>query len=459
MASKAASQAQSFNPAQPVPVDWWTAFGCARLDDLVEVGVRDNPTLASVQASLRQSQALLQAGAGVFLPSVGADASAIRQHASAAAPGLQGHLGTYSLYTLGASVSYALDIFGGERRGVEALKANRDNARYLEAAAYLSLTGNIVNTAIAEAGYRRQAEIVRRVIFDQEQELAIERARVTGGPDAYAQILSIQSSMATNKALVGTIEQQRETADNLLATLEGVSPGGWKGGHVDLSDLRLPAELPLTLPSSLIRQRPDILAAEAQAHAASANIGVATAAMLPQITLSGGYGPESTVTGNLFGPGNAAWSYGAALAAPLFQGGSLFQKRKAAIAAYDEAMASYRATVLSAFAQVADALRALQHDGEIVAADEAATDAADHADRLGRSNEAAGLISAGDVLALDLQLEQAKLQLTQASVQRLQDTVALYAALGGAWWKSKAPGLASADASLRAPARQGVGAP
>lgn len=416
-----------------VAADWWRAFGSDALDRLVEQGVRNSPTLVSAQAALRQSQAQLNAGAGVFLPSLDAGGSAAREHGSPAAEAVGLPRQTFSLFTLQASVNYALDVFGGERRQVEGLAAERDVQRDLYGAAYLSLTSNIANTAIAHAAYAEEVKAVERLIGYQRQELQVTRQLFAAGEDTYTAVLTVQSALAANQALIPALQQKQAAAEDLMATLEGAAPGAWSEPDLPLASLSLPAGLPLSLPSQLVRQRPDILAAEGSLHAASAQIGVATAAMLPAFSIGGTYGTDATTTATLFGPGAAFWSVGPSVTAPLFHGGTLYYNRKAAIAAYDKAKADYRSTALSAFAQVADTLRALQHDAAIVAAQQSAFDAASEAERLGRVNERSGLSSALDVLVLDAQLEQANLQLIEAVAQRYQDTVALYAALGGGW--------------------------
>lgn len=433
LAEPPASQSPRFDTALPAPPNWWTAFRSDALDDLIAQGVRNSPTLASAEASLRQSQAQLDAGAGVFYPSLGAGGSALREHGSPVPEAASLPRQTFSLFTVDASVSYVLDVFGGQRRTVEGLAAQRDEQRYEAAAAYLSLTANIANTAIAAAAYRGEVQAVQRLIGDQREELAAARAREATGADSYASVLAVQSALAANEALVPTLEQKAAAAEDLLAVLEGQPAGAWRGSDIRLDALALPDDLPLSLPSTLVRQRPDVLAAEAQMHAASAQIGVATAAMLPSFTLDGTYGVDSTASSKLFGPGSLFWSLGPSLTAPVFEGGALLNRRRAATAAFDKASADYRATALAAFGQVADTLRALEHDGAIVEAETRAVDAASEAERLGRMNEQAGLISTLAVLALDAQLEQVEVQRIEAVAQRYQDTVALYVALGGGW--------------------------
>ncbi len=422
---------QRFKESAPVASRWWADFHAPALDDLEDRGQRESPTLASAEAALRQSEAQLQAGAGVFYPSLGVNAAAYREHGSTAAPGQSRTLGTYSLYSLSGAISYPLDIFGGERRGVEALAASRDASRHRRDAAVVTLQANIAAAAIAAAGYREEARRLNDLITDQRSELEVLRVRNAAGPDAYAVVLSAQTALAASEAELPVLQQREGAAETLLAVLVGAAPGAWDGSGLEFSTLKVPDALPLTLPSTLVRKRPDILAAEAALHAANAEIGVATAEMFPSLTLSGASGFENTATSALFGAASRTWSLGPSLAAPVFEGGTLRARRRAAVAARDQALADYRTVVLAAFQQVSDTLRALGHDAEVEAASESGWKSAEALNRLGRIQEDAGLISPLDRLALDVQLRQAQVQLIEAKAQRLQDTVALYAALGG----------------------------
>ena len=254
------------------------------------------------------------------------------------------------------------------------------------------------------------------------------------GTAPYSTVLVLQSQLSANEAAVPQLEQRLTQSEDLLATLAGHFPADWSVPQVSLADLSLPAELPVSLPSELVRRRPDILAAEATAHAASANVGVATAAMLPEITLSAGMGSSANSFEQLFAAGTGVWNYGAGITQPVFQGGSLINRRKAAQASYRAALADYRQSVLQAFAQVADTLSAIDHDSEAHAAQSRADAAAQTALQLVRANHTAGLAGDGDLLASEAQADQARAALLAAQAARLQDEVALYAALGGGWW-------------------------
>ena len=256
------------------------------------------------------------------------------------------------------------------------------------------------------------------------------------GTTAYSSVLSLESQLASLEATVPQLQQKLTQSEDLLTTLAGHLPADWNPPRNKLADLMLPSDLPVSLPSDLVRQRPDILAAEATAHAASANIGVATAALLPNITLTGNYSAGGTTTGNLLPAGGREWSVGGDVTAPLFQGGTLWFRRKAAMDNYTQAMALYRQTVLGAFAQVADTLRALEHDAAALRAEDEALRTAKEALHIVQVNYEAGLDTYLDVLSADAQYHQALINDLQATAVRYQDTVALYVSLGGGWWTS-----------------------
>jgi NodT family efflux transporter outer membrane factor (OMF) lipoprotein len=292
---------------------------------------------------------------------------------------------------------------------------------------------------IARAAYQAQVEATRELVQLEQEQVRLAQVQAQAGTVPYANVLSLLSQLAATQATIPQLQQKVVQSDDLLATLAGHAPAEWSAPPVGLSELALPQDLPVSLPSELVRQRPDILAAEATAHAASADIGVATAAMLPSVTLSGNLGTNSTTTQGLFGANANYWSAGAGIAAPLFQGGTLWFKRKAAIDGYNEAMALYRQTVVNAFGQVADTLQALDHDALALQAEEEALASATEALHLVHVNYDAGIATYLDVLVADAQFHQARLAELQAIAVRYQDTVALFAALGGGWWSAATP--------------------
>jgi len=442
--------AQRFNTGAAVAADWWRLFRSPQLDAVIKEGIAGNPGLDAAQASLRASQNNLRSGYGIFFPSIDADAAATRERFSAVSFGQQA-TSVFNLFTLSATVSYALDVFGGQRRLVEGLRAEVDLARANAQATYLALESNIVNTVIAAAAYRAEIEATQQLIELQKEQVLIAKVQAEAGTVPYSNVLSLQSQLASYEATIPQLEQKLVQSDDLLATLAGHTPAEWKAPAVRLEDLTLPSELPVSLPSDLVRQRPDILAAEATAHAASANIGVATAALLPSITLSGSLEAATNSTSRLFPSNGRAWSAGAGATAPLFEGGTLWFKRKAAIDDYKQAMALYRQTVLSAFEQVADSLRGLDHDAAILLAQDEALSSAAEALHLVQANYEAGIATYLDVAVADTQYHQAKIADLQAIAVRYQDTVALFAALGGGWWNAQHADAQHADAHPASP--------
>ena len=431
--------AQKFSPGAQLAADWWRLFGSSKLDEVISGAIANNPGLQAAQASLRASQDNLRSGYGIFYPTIDADAAATRERYSPANLGERSPGSVFNLFTLSASVSYALDLFGGQRRLVEGLRAGADVAHATERATYLTLSSNIVNTVIAKAAYRAEIDASEQLIALQKQQVQLAEVQAHAGTVPYSNVLSLRSQLASYEAAIPQLEQKLAQSDDLLATLAGYTPAEWTAPEVGLADLTLPADLPVSLPSDLVRQRPDILAAEATAHAASANVGVTTAALFPSVTLSGGLEAATNSTSTLFPANGRAWSVGANATAPLFEGGTLWFRRKAAIDSYQQAVALYRQTVLSAFEQVADTLRALDHDAETLGAEEAALAAAKEALHLIQANYEAGLSTYLDVLTADALYHQAQIAELQAIAVRYQDTVALFAALGGGWWSAQAP--------------------
>ena len=438
--------AQRFHVGESVAIDWWRLFHSAQLDGIVADAIAHNPGLDAAQASLRASQDNLRSGYGIFYPNIDADVGATRERYTPANAGQNSPGTVFNLFTLSTSVSYALDIFGGQRRLVEGLRAEVDVAHANEQAAHIVFAANIVNTVIAKAAYRAEVDATVQLIDLQKEQVQLGEVQAQAGTIPYSTVLSLRGQLASYQAAIPQLEQKFTQSAHLLAALTGHVPAQWTAPAVNLSDLTLPSDLPVSLPSALVRQRPDILAAEAVAHAASANIGVATAALLPNFTLTGGLEAATNSTTRLFPANGKAWSAGADATAPLFEGGTLWYKRKAAMDSYTQTMALYRQTVLGAFEQVADTLRALDHDAQTLLAQEEALAAAEQALRLVQANYRAGLATYLDVLNADAQYHQATIAEIQAVAVRYQDTVALIAALGGGWWNTE-PGKAGAAAS------------
>ena len=435
---KADGQAQHFTPGTDIPADWWRLFKSPQLDAVVRQAISNNPTLQAAEASLRQSQDNLRAGYGLYFPQGQAGASATRQRAAPVQQGSQSSGSIFNLFTASGTISYTLDVFGGKRRTVEGLRAQADSQRYESKAAFLALSANVVNTSVARAAYMAQIRATEQLIELENQQLHLAETQVRAGTAPYSTVLSVRSLISANQALLAPLEQNASQAEHLLAMLEGVVPSKANLPDIDLAELSLPADLPLSLPSDLVNQRPDILSSEALMHLASANIGIATAAMFPSFSLSGTYGGASTTLANLSAV-SKFWSIGPTATTPVFQGNSLWYVRRASIDAYQQSQATYRQTVLGAFEQVADSLKALEHDAEGLQAQVEAQRAAGEALNLLQVNYRAGLVAFPDVLTADVQFHQATIGWLQALAQRHQDTVALFVALGGGWWNEARP--------------------
>ena len=426
-----AGGSQHFELGAKVSADWWRLLKSSQLNVLVSKALANNLNLQSAQANLRQSQANLQAGYGVFFPQVDAGFTPVRQQFSPARFGNNSASTIFNLYTFSTTVSYSLDVFGGERRNVENLAAQKELQRYTEQGTYLTLTGNIINTVIAKAAYQAEVEATEQCLVLLQKQLKLTEIQVSAGTLPYQAVISLRSQLAQVAATLPALKQKLNQTEHLQANLVGLTPADWQSPTIKLDDLTLPLNIPVSLPSELVHQRPDILAAEAQLHSDSAKIGVATAGLFPNISLSGSFGYNNQSLLDLFMSKGNIWSLAANFAQPLFHGGTLWFGRKAAIATHEKSLAIYQQTVVSAFSQVADALSALQHDAEMVAAQRQSIEAADDALRLVTANYQAGLVNAQQVLIIESQRLQAKLAYLSALAQRYQDTVAFFVALGG----------------------------
>lgn len=431
--------AQNFSARGTLPSNWWLLFKSPELNSMVDRAVADNPTLQAAESNLRQGQDNLRAGYGVFYPQARADLDLSRERTAPLQQGLATKGSIFNLVTLGGTLGYAVDVFGGERRTMEGLRAQADTRYFEDRAAFLTLSANVVDAGIARAGYAAQIRATRRLIQLEKSQLQLTADQVRSGTEPYANLLAVRVLLASNQALLAPLEQRFTEAGDLLATLEGAVPSQSLLPDIDLESLSLPTDLPVSLPSDLVRQRPDILSAEAQLHAASAGIGVATAAMFPSISLTATYGAASTGFGSLSAASARFWTIGPTVTVPLFQGGALWYGRKAAVDAYQGSQGAYRQTVLNAFGQVADSLKALGHDAEALQAQADARDSAREQLRLLRANYSAGLVAFPDVLAADVQLQTATVAYLEALALRHQDTVALFVALGGGWWNAPLP--------------------
>jgi len=429
--------AQRFLSGQDIPGQWWTLFHSEALDRLIRQALADSPTLAAAQARLREAQENRRAQFGALLPSVDANLLAMRQKISGASLDQSGtDFGAFDLYHASVNVSYALDLFGGTRRQLEALQSQIDYQRFQLEGSYLTLTSNIVTTALKEASLRSQLWATREILSTQEKQLAIVENQFQFGGVSGSDVLTQQTQIAQTRATLPPLEKELSQTRHQLAVLAGRLPSEALP-EFDLNGLQLPQELPVSLPSSLVRQRPDIMASEALLHAASAQVGVATANLYPQITLTGSYGSEANTIGSMFSSSTMIWSLGAGLLQPIFRGGTLTAKRRAAIAAYDQAVAQYRGTVLLAFQNVADVLRALEADARTLRAQADAEASARDTLELTQKQFQLGAVSYLSLLNAERQYQQVRISLVQAQALRFADTAALFQALVGGWWNQR----------------------
>jgi len=440
-----AGAAQAFATGAQIPAQWWTLFRSEALDALVNQALLANPTVQSAQAALRQAHENVLAAWGVFAPAIDATGSAERQRISGGEFGPGAPAAVYNLYNVSVKVSYALDIWGGSRRELEALRAQRDYQRYALEATYLTLASNVVTTAIAQASLRAQIDSTERLVAASSQRLEVVRKQQALGGASAADVLAQQTELSQDRATLPNLRDQLERQRSLMATLLGRVPSDQPDVSFQLSDLQLPESLPVSLPSQLVTQRPDVRQQEELLHQASAQIGVATANMLPQITLSASYGASSTTADALFHSVNRAWTVGAGVTQPLFHGGQLLHQRRAAVAAYDQAAAQYRETVLTAFRNVADSLRALSDDADALGAQNEAEQAAAASLALTDRQYALGAVSFLTLLNAQRAEHQARTLLIQAQAARYADTAALFQALGGGWWNRNAQTAANSE--------------
>lgn len=431
-AAGGASGSQHFVAVQAVVPDWWTTFGSAKLDNLVTVALRNSPTLAAAEATLRQAQQTYEAQAGSTLyPTVNAKLGASRNQINSANFGQRNNVQTlYNLYNAGVAVSYNLDLFGGNRRALEALAAQADYQRFQLSAARLALAGNVVTTAFGQAQLGEQITATEAILKAQRIQVDIARKRLELGAAAGSDVLALQTQAEQTRASLPPLRNKLEQADHLLAVLIGKAPGEAEIPRFALADFTLPARLPLVVPSELVRQRPDIQASTALLHAATAQYGVAVSELYPKINLSASLGTQALTTGQLFGAGSMIWNLAGQLAQPLFNAG-LKAGANAAEASLQAAGANYQQTVLQALRGVADALRQLNNDAEALNAQAAADASAQGSLALVQQQYQLGAASYVRLLIAQQQEQQTRIALIAVQAARLADTAALYLAMGG----------------------------
>jgi NodT family efflux transporter outer membrane factor (OMF) lipoprotein len=432
----AGGQAQSFARGSDIPGDWWTLFHSQPLNDLIEQSLANNHDLKAAQAALLVARENVLAQRGVYYPNVSASFSASRQRQSEAlAPTPNSNAFEYSLFTPQLTISYAPDVFGLNRRGTESIKAQEQTVRFQMIAAQLTLTNNVAAAVIQEASLEAQIDATRQLIDINTRSVQILKYQFSKGYANRLDVAAQESQLAQVAATLPPLLKQSAQQHDLLAVLCGRFPSQAPVEKFELSSLKLPQALPVSLPSALVAQRPDVLQAEANLHAASAQIGVAAANRLPNIQLTADAGSTALAIGQVFSSGTGFWGLAAAVTAPIFDGGTLLHQERAAKAAYVEAAEQYRGTVLAAFQNVADTLTAIEQDAEGLKAAANAVDAAKVTLDLSERRWRGGYASYLSLLSAEQAYQQARISLVQAQANRYADTAALFQALGGGWWR------------------------
>lgn len=428
-------QSQHFEPGSDIPQQWWTLFRSAALNALIEQALNNNPTLQSALSTLRAANEAVYAQEGKFFPTVQANFNPTRQQtASAISPVLSSATNPFNLYTAQVQVSYTFDVWGLNRRTVESLQAQADTQHFQVEAAYLTLTSNIVVAAITEASLRAQIDVTNDLIRINTRMVDTLERQYKAGSVTLGDLALQQAALAQIRATLPPLRKALQQQQDLLAALAGTYPALAPLQTFGLDDLHLPTDLPVSLPSQLIEQRPDVRAAQEQLHSASALVGVATANMLPSFTISGNAGYMNTVLAGLISPANEFWVIAGNATQTIFDAGTLWHTLKGARATYDAAAWTYRGTVVGAVQNVADTLRALQNDADALKAaldfERAAKLSYDQARRQMDTGYANVLV----LLTAQGAYQQAVIQVVQARAARLADTAALFQALGGGWW-------------------------
>jgi NodT family efflux transporter outer membrane factor (OMF) lipoprotein len=427
--------AQHFVRDRDLPGDWWRIFHSSGLNALIEEALHANPNLQSTLAALRVANENVLAQQGHFFPTVQANFSPSRQMTSQSlAPALASGENPFNLYTAQLTVTYVLDIWGQNRRAVESEQALADLQRFQVEAAYLTLTSNVVVAAIQDASLRAQIDATNELIAINERMLKLLRDQFQAGYINRSDVAAQEAALAQIRATLPPLRKQLAVTRDLLAALIGRLPSDAPTQRFRLAALHLPLDIPLSLPSQLVEQRPDIRVAEQQLHSTSAQVGVAIANMLPNVSLSANGGYTATQLAGLFSPMNQFWTLAGSATQTVFDGFTLLHQERAAEATYQQTAWAYRAIVVAAFQNVADALRALQNDADALKAARDFERAAKVSLDLAQQQFQAGNVNFIVLLNAQQTYQQARLALVQAQANRLSDTAALFQALGGGWW-------------------------
>jgi NodT family efflux transporter outer membrane factor (OMF) lipoprotein len=426
---------QNVAPGAELAGQWWQLFHSIELDEVVRGSIAASPTLAAANATLAQAREEVIVARGAFFPSVSAVAGA--QRSGNGQVRTAGGGTSANLFSIGLSTSYSPDIFGGTRRAVEQQLALADVQRNQLAAAYLTLTGGVVNEVLIIASTRLQITTAEELIAGDRKNLAMTQREFDVGIVPRSDVLTADSQLAADLTQLPSLHKQLDQAYDELAVLAGSAPSGWQVQPFDIDKFTLPRDIPVSLPARLVRQRPDVLAAEAQLHAASAAIGVAVAQEFPDISLSGSLTREALTAADLFHQFNTLWAVGGSLAQPIFKGGALRAQARAARDAFKAEAATYQAVVLEALGQVADDLWALQYDAQTLTVDRHSMQVASEALKLQQKSYSVGTTTVLNLIAAERTYAQARLSYVSARVQQFTDSASLLTALGGGWWDDK----------------------
>lgn len=435
----AGGEAQQLVRGKDVSAQWWQAFGSPQIDQLVDAAFKHNPSIDIAQAALRQARESSNAQRGSYFPTVQASYSPSRQRNAVGtiSPTLTSGDPVYTLHTAQLSISYVPDVFGMNRRIVESLVAQEESQHFQLEATYLTLATNVVSNAIQLALLKAQIDANEDIIHTAEKTLDLLHGQAQLGFSSGLDVAAQESALAQTRLALPPLRKQYEQTQDILAVLTGEFPGQSPAVDITLDSLTLPQELPLSLPSALVEQRPDVRASEALVHAASAQVGVAIANRLPQFSLSVNYGGVSTALSHMFSAGNRFWGLAGSMTQAVFDFGTLKHKQGAAEASLDQATAQYRSVVLTAFQNVADTLYALDADSQALKAAANAEAAAQKTVDLTRKQFELGAVNITPLLAAKQTYQQTKIVRLQNQAARYTDTAALFQALGGGWWNRK----------------------
>ncbi|MGB7756565.1 MAG: efflux transporter outer membrane subunit [Salinisphaera sp.] len=426
---------QAFDRARKVRSDWYKIFDSDKLDALIGHALQHSPTLAAGRARIKAAREVVKENQGALYPQIGVNGGYSRNRVTGAQFGITqaSFTNVFNLYQTQATASYDLDLFGKTRRMIEASNAQLNEQQYRVIDTYVTLINNVVATAITEAGLNAAIETTRDIAKSQANALKIVRKQIKYGAAIDADATQIQTQLARTRASLEPLRKQKTLAINRLAVLVGSNPGDFSDPGFTLDQLRLPRDLPVSVPSQLVDQRPDILAAAAAVHAASAQIGVASANLLPDISISGSYSRSALTPADLGDPAFALYSLGASLSAPLFEGGRLHAAKRQARDLFVAALSDYRATTLSAFGEVANSLRSIESDARALEAQRTALKAARNNLKTVRTQLRNGAADYVNLYTAQAQYQSAELDFTEARVTRYRDTADLFRALGGGW--------------------------